>query len=379
MVDFSKAFNRIDHNLLVTKLSDMGVPGWLLHIVMAFLTDRTMVVRYNGKQSSSKCLPGGGPQGTLLGLLLFLVLINDLGFDNQRNNAGELITRKNNLKAANVLHLKYVDDLTLADSINLKKSLVFIPESIRPLPDSFHAKTGHVLPPERSQVYNQLLETEKYSAANSMQINKKKTKVMVFNPCIAWDFLPELTLDNQELEVVDEMRLLGITLRSDMKWNSNTEQMLLRAYKRLWSLRRLKGMGATLEDLKDVYVKQVRSVLELAVPAWNGALKQTDIKDIERVQKTALHIMLGGSYNDYKSALDIVGLESLQVRREHLSLRFAKKSLKHPKHTKWFVPNTITANTRQEKTKFCPVYANHKRFIKSPLSYLTNLLNNDHK
>ena len=89
--------------------------------------------------------------------------------------------------------------------------------------------------------------------------------------------------------------------------------------------------------------------------------------------------MLGGSYNDYRSALAIVGLDSLQARRERLSLRFAKKSLKHPKHTKWFVPNTVTANTRQEKSKFCPVYANHKRFIKSPLSYLTNLLNNNSK
>ena len=130
-------------------------------------------------------------------------------------------------------------------------------------------------------MYNELLKTEQYSAANSMQINKKKTKVMVFNPCIAWDFMPELTLDNQELEGVEEMRLLGVTLRSDMI----TEQMILKAYKRLWSLSRLKGMGATLEDLKDVYLKQVRSVLELAVPAWNGALTQTDVKDMERVKK----------------------------------------------------------------------------------------------
>ena len=131
-------------------------------------------------------------------------------------------------------------------------------------------------------MYNELLKTEQYSAANSMQINKKKTKVMVFNPCIAWDFMPELTMDNQELEVVEEMMLLGVTLQSDMKWTSNTEQMILKAYKRLWSLRRLKGMDTTLEDLKDVYLKQVRSVLELAVPAWNGGLKQTKIRDIDR-------------------------------------------------------------------------------------------------
>ena len=81
MVDFSKAFNRQNHNILITKLSDMGVPGWLLKIVIAFLENREMVVNYKGKQSSIKSLPGGGPQGTLLTLQLFIILIDDLGFE----------------------------------------------------------------------------------------------------------------------------------------------------------------------------------------------------------------------------------------------------------------------------------------------------------
>ena len=151
-----------------------------------------------------------------------------------------------------------------------------------------------------------------------MQVNKKKTKVMIFIPCIAWYFVPELALDNQEHEMVEEMRLLGVIVKSDMKWSSNSEQMLVKAYKRLWSLRRLKGMGATVDDMKDVYLKQVRSVLELAVPAWNGALTQADAKDIERVQKTAVHIMLGTNYNDCRSALNTVGLEYLVARREKI-------------------------------------------------------------
>ena len=71
-VDFSKAFNRQNHYILIKKLSDMGVPGWLLNLVMGFLTDREMFVRYKGETSNCKPLPGGGPQGTLLGLLLFL-------------------------------------------------------------------------------------------------------------------------------------------------------------------------------------------------------------------------------------------------------------------------------------------------------------------
>ena len=106
MVDFKKAFNRQNHNLLITKLSDMGVPSWLLKVVMAFLSDRKMVIRYKGKLSSMKNLPGGGPQGTLLGLLLFIVLINDAGFEGQTNNAGELLTSKRNMKLVNNIHLK---------------------------------------------------------------------------------------------------------------------------------------------------------------------------------------------------------------------------------------------------------------------------------
>ena len=53
---------------------------------------------------------------------------------------------------------------------------------------------------------------------------------MVFYPCKSWDFMPELTLDNQELELFKEMRLLGVVVRLDMKWSSNTEQMLTKEY-----------------------------------------------------------------------------------------------------------------------------------------------------
>ena len=85
---------RVNHNILIEKLSDLGVPGRLLNIVISFLTDRSMFDLYKGGQSSIKPLPGGGPQGTLLALLLFLVIINDVGFENQLNNAGELATPK---------------------------------------------------------------------------------------------------------------------------------------------------------------------------------------------------------------------------------------------------------------------------------------------
>ena len=376
MVDFSKAFNRQNHNLLITKLSDMGVPAWLLRIVMGFLTDRRMLVRYKGKKSGIKDLPGGGPQGTLLGLLLFIILINDLGFKGQKNDAGEILTSRRNMKQVNEIHLKYVDDLTLAEAINLPKQLVSVPD--RQLPDNYHARTGHVLPDDNSLVVQELSNTLDYAEQNEMKINLKKTKTMLFNPCTSLDFMPEIRLGTHQLEVVEELRLLGIIVRSDMKWSSNTINMVQKATRKLWMLRRLKNMGAEETDLVDMYVKQIRSLLELAVPAWQGAVTQEEKLDIERVQKCAAHIIIGEDYLSYKAALKYLNLDSLEYRRNKICLNFAKKAENHEKFQKWFKESKVRQESRLKKFKYCEVNSKHSRLDKSPIPFLTRLLNEHH-
>jgi hypothetical protein len=285
------------------------------------------------------------------------------------------VTSRKHFKAANLLHLKYVDDMTLAESINLKDKLISVPESVRPLPDSYHARTGHALPVENSEVFRQLQETRNYATENKMKINYKKTKVMVFNTCKKWDFMPQLEIEGNQLELAEELKILGVVVRSDLKWSSNSKYIVEKGYNRLWMLRRLKNHGAGHEDLKDVYIKQVRSVLELAVPAWHPGLTLSDSLDIERVQKAALHIILGTGYNSYSSALKTAQLDSLADRREALCLKFSKKAAKHDKHSNWFKLNNKNRQTRQPKTKFCPVTARTRRFQDSPISYLTDLLN----
>ena len=111
MVDFKKAFNRQNHNKLVTLLSDMGVPGWLLNIIIGFLSNRELILRYKGSESERKQLPGGSPQGTRLGMFLFLIMINFAGFPFHEieRETGKVITMKRR-KPMMKLHLKYVDD-----------------------------------------------------------------------------------------------------------------------------------------------------------------------------------------------------------------------------------------------------------------------------
>ena len=134
-------------------------------------------------------------------------------------------------------------------------------------------------------------------------------------------------------------------------------------------------MGADRDDLKDVYIKQVRSILEFAVPVWHSSLTGIDGLSIERVQKSALYIILGTDYQSYTSALKCIQLDSLFSRRQTQCKTFAKKCLKKDKFQNWFKRNTKQTVTRSQQPRFSNVYCRLVRFQRSPISYMTDLLN----
>ena len=121
MVDYKKAFHRQNHSILITLLGDMGVPGWLLNIVAGFLKERELILAYRGAKSGRKEMPGGGPQGTVLGMFLFIILINSVGFSQDNRNIGEKLKQSHDPhKVIMSMHAKYVDDLTVAEALKLK-------------------------------------------------------------------------------------------------------------------------------------------------------------------------------------------------------------------------------------------------------------------
>ena len=202
--------------------------------------------------------------------------------------------------------------------------------------------------------------------------------MILFNTSRKYDFMPSCYFNQgDELEIVEELKLLGVTIMSDLNWSTHCDQMCRTAYSRMWMLRRLKPLGASSEELIDVYEKQIRCILEFAVAAWNPGLTKAQINQIERVQKCALAIILEEQYLSYKNALKNMDLVTLSERRYNLSLKFAKKAVKHDKFSNWFTPSSRPAiNTRSIKPAFKPVQARLARYLKSPISYLTKLLNN---
>ena len=114
------------------------------------------------------------------------------------------------------------------------------------------------------------------------------------NRATSIDILPET--EETVTELVEETKLLGIMIRSDLSWKSNTNALVAKGFKRIWTLRNLKRFGADNQHLIEVYIQQVRSILEMASPVWTAGLTQQEIRSPERVQKTAIFVIKGGQH-----------------------------------------------------------------------------------
>ena len=190
LVDLSKGFTRINHNKVIIRLSDWGVPGWILRIVTSYLTGRTMQVRYKGATSKPYNLPGGGPQGDLLGMIVFLVEMSDVGMDlpptattNNKNDVNSVPAPPPPTQTEKELRLKFMDDLTLAEAVRLDTNLS-------------DDGNGLILPPSRIKLQVRLNDLKTYTDIHDMKVNQTKTKVIPFNFCRKYNFTPQFTKPN---------------------------------------------------------------------------------------------------------------------------------------------------------------------------------------
>ena len=174
---------------------------------------------------------------------------------------------------------KYVDDISIAESFNIKETLV--PDLTLVQPVSFHERFEMKLPHNRSKVYSELLNIKELASNNQKRVNLSKSQFMLFNLSKNYDFQPTLENDNTRIASIHEMKILGTVVRNDLSWKRNTEMIVSKAYKRLWTIRRLKQSGADPDDLIEIYLKQLRSILGFAVSVWNAGLTLSKSTDIE--------------------------------------------------------------------------------------------------
>jgi hypothetical protein len=300
-VDIHKGFNKTYHEKTLTPLSDFQTPGWLLKIVCSYLSNHTLSIRYKGSTCENRRMPSGPGAGTILGLKLFLVMFSQAG---PQTAIGATITQHIlRRKLLDMCKVKWIDDLTICTALDLKETLV--PEDREvPRPVPYHSSTGHMLMPASNALQKELDLLQQYTLDNKMALNTKKLKAMICNSRSKWDVMPELSIvPGKNIELVEEIKIVGFMLRSDLKTSSNTKYLVKKAYARMWIVRRLKSLGASVQDLLDVLQKQVLSVLYLGAPAWFPLVTQTEKNYLNRVLRCGLRIVYGLQNRNFECSL----------------------------------------------------------------------------
>ena len=211
-----------------------------------------------------------------------------------------------------------------------------------------------------------------------MIINEKKTKTMIINFTENYQFTTRLQLKGENVEVLNSTRLLGTILADDLGWDLNTANIVKKANARMALLRKVASFGTPIDDLKTIYILFIRSILEQSATVWHSSLSEENINDLERVQKSAIKVILQDKFKGYKQGLAQLGLEDLSSRRKNLCLDFARKCVKNPKLTHMFPknPKSHIMNTRKNEI-FEVHHANTGRYQDSAIIYMQKLLNED--
>ena len=369
-VDMSKAFNRVSHQQVIEDLYDMNVPGWLLLILVSYLKDRKMVLKFRGVLSALRMLPGSSPQGTVLGVILFIIIFNSAALRPViPRPSGPLLSKTNDPLAIKV---KFIDDLSVAAKVNLKTDLVS--DMGRPKPLTFDERFETKLSDDVNILQQIIDNLNIFASERQMLINSDKSSVMKFSKSRTKSFPAEIKVDNEFLEVKQKMKILGIILTSDLRWEANTEHMCKKAYKNMWVLRRMKNLRLDSFTILDYYFKEVRVHLELAVPVWHSGLTLKLAADIERVQRVAISIVTGQTDVSYDRMCALMGVKPLYIRRQELCERFSVKTASSDcRHNDMFQLQNSGHNTRREfyREHLCKT----TRFYKSALPFLTRTLN----
>ena len=284
ILDFEKAFDTPPHELLKSKLFSYGIGGKTMKWIDAFLCFRQQRVVVNGVKSDWAPVVSGVPQGTVLGPLLFSLHINDIMSD---------IESEIRLFADDCVCYREIKDIE--DTLKLQKDIDRLGIWAR--------KWGMRFQPVK---------------CNMMQLTNKHNKIQA-----------SYTLEGTVLENVDGIKYLGVTITSDLKWNSHIRNVCSKANRTLGFLRR--NMFSCPKDVKGAaYKSMVRPILEYGSTVWDPHYNGLN-DELENVQKRAARFVTRNySYEtgSMTGILEELKWETLQKRRKDNRLILLYKGLK---------------------------------------------------
>ena len=133
---------------------------------------------------------------------------------------------------------KFVDDLLLLEIVNLV-SIGISSYNIKSHVPSDIGPDQHYVPSENLKSQEYLNNISEWTNSKKMKLNAEKTSVMIFNETEKYQFTTRLCLNEAILEILEDTKLLGIIISSDLSWYKNTKMLVSKAYKRIILLKKL--------------------------------------------------------------------------------------------------------------------------------------------
>ena len=285
LFDYRKAFDLIDHTILVNKICLLSIPSFVKNWIIDFLSDRKQRVKL-AKDCFSEWgrVPCGVPQGTKLGPWLFILMINDL-------------------RLSEFSYWKYVDDTTASETV--------------PKNESSHFQSGA----------NELVT---WTDQNKFQLHDKKCKELLIQFQKERAPFPGVQINSGCPELVHHAKILGLTITDDLKWIKHVTEIIKKANKRIYFVVQLKRAKVPPKEIITFYCSCVRPVVEYSSEAYHFALPAYLSDAIERIQRRVTSIIFPGI--SYSERLERANLTTLHERRRQACGKVFREISNNPTH-----------------------------------------------
>lgn len=301
-VDLQKAFDTLDHEILLNKLYKYGIRGVVHQWVKSYLKDRKQFVQINNTKSKYCNIACGVPQGSVLGPVLFLLYVNDI------------VHASNSLKC-----ILFADDTTLFYSGKNVNSVLEIVEK-------------------------EFENIMKWFNANKLSLNICKTKFMVFS-CKSKDTDATLSVQGLQIERTKEIKFLGVIIDERLTWKSHIEYIKTKVSQTIAVLHKVKE-ALNKSALFMLYNSLIVPYLTYCIEVWGCSCK-TYIESIFLLQKRAIRVVNGSGYRDHTNPI-FIHLKSLRFNDlvEYNLLKIMYKA-----HQKT-LPNKLQNRFKKRESKY---------------------------